>query len=71
MRPQALAGIILIVLAVLALVQGGIFTEKHSLLEIGDLEVAATERHSIPPWVAGVGLVAGIALVGTGLKSKR
>ena len=61
-----LAGIVLIVLGVLALAYQGIrYTTREKLIDIGPLKVTASERKTIPlpPIVGGLALVAGIALV--------
>jgi len=61
-----LAGIILIVLGVLALVYQGIqYTTREKILDIGSLKVTADTKRTIPlpPIVGGVALVAGIVMV--------
>jgi hypothetical protein len=61
-----LAGIVLIILGVLALVYQGIqYTTQEKLIDIGPLKVTATEKKTIPlpPILGGVAVVAGIALV--------
>jgi hypothetical protein len=68
-----LAGIILIVLGALALVYQGIrYTTQEKVIDLGPLQVTASERRSIPlpPIVGGVALVAGIALVMADRKKK-
>ncbi|OGD21830.1 MAG: DUF3185 domain-containing protein [Candidatus Aminicenantes bacterium RBG_13_59_9] len=68
-----LAGIVLIVLGVLALAYQGIrYTTREKLLDIGPLKVTASERKTIPlpPVVGGIALVAGIALVLADRKKK-
>jgi hypothetical protein len=61
-----LAGIVLIVLGVLALVYQGIqYTSKEKILDIGSLKISADTKKTIPlpPIVGGVAIVAGIALI--------
>jgi hypothetical protein len=61
-----LAGIVLIVLGALALTYQGIrYTTREKVIDLGPLQVTASERRSIPlpPIVGGVALVAGLALV--------
>ncbi len=61
-----LAGIVLIVLGILALAYQGIrYTTREKLVDIGPLKVTASEKKTIPlpPVVGGLALVAGIALV--------
>jgi len=61
-----LAGIILVVLGVLALAYQGIrYTTREKLIDLGPLNVTASERKTIPlpPIVGGVALAAGIVLI--------
>jgi hypothetical protein len=61
-----LAGIILVVLGVLALAYQGIrYTTREKLIDLGPLKVTASERKTIPlpPIVGGIALAAGIALI--------
>lgn len=72
MRPAGIVGIILLVLGAIVLVQGGTFTTKKDVLKIGDaVKITADDHHSIPNWVGIVGVVAGVVLVGTSLKTRR
>jgi hypothetical protein len=68
-----LAGIVLIVLGALALAYQGIrYTTREKVIDLGPLQVTASERKSIPlpPIVGGVALVAGLALVLADRKKK-
>jgi len=61
-----LAGIILIVLGVLALAYQGIqYTSREKILDLGSIKILANTKKTIPlpPIVGGVALVAGIVLV--------
>ena len=61
-----LLGIILIVLGVLALAYQGIrYTTREKVIDIGPLNVTATEKKTIPlpPIVGGAAVVAGIVLI--------
>jgi UDP-N-acetylmuramyl pentapeptide phosphotransferase/UDP-N-acetylglucosamine-1-phosphate transferase len=68
-----LAGIILIVIGVLALVyQGFTYTQTKNDVQIGSFEINHQEHHSvwIPPVVGGVFIVAGVAAVALGAGTK-
>lgn len=65
MRPAAIAGILLILASVFLLVSGGSFTTQKDVLKVGDVKITADEKQSIPPWVAIIGIVAGVGLVAT------
>jgi len=68
-----LAGIIFLVLGVLALVYQGIrYTTQEKLIDIGPLKVTSKEKKTIPlpPIVGGVAVVAGIAMILADRKKK-
>jgi hypothetical protein len=59
-------GIALLVVGVLALVYGGIgYNKEHTVLEVGSMNITATERKTIPvPFIVGVAvLIGGAALL--------
>ena len=66
MRPLAIVGIVLIVLGAFLLIRGGTFTTQKDVIKVGDVKLTADEKQSIPPWVGGVAIVAGIGLVVAG-----
>lgn len=69
MRASVWVGIALIVAGVVLYVRGG-FTKKEQVLEVGPLEVSASERQAVPPWIAGVVVGAGVLLVAAGMRQK-
>jgi drug/metabolite transporter (DMT)-like permease len=71
MKPQVIAGIVLVVLGALVLFTGGLsFGSQRSVMRVGDLQVSAEEQRVIPAWVGGVAIVGGLLLVGTGLRKR-
>ena len=69
MKGGTLAGIVLIVLGVLALIyQGVTYTTRENVFKLGPIEANREERKTIPlpPVVGGIALVAGVALVVAG-----
>lgn len=61
-----LAGIVLIVLGVLALAYGGItYTTRETVVDIGPIEATAERQRSVPlpPILGAAALVGGIVLV--------
>ena len=70
MRIYTLAGIALIVAGAFVLINGGSFTSRRSVLNVGGLKVSAEEQHPIRPWVAGLALLGGIALLVPGVRRK-
>ncbi len=71
MRPATIIGIILIVVGVVGLALGGFsFTEREKVLDVGPIEATAEDKETvpIPPILAGLALVGGIALVAVGAR---
>lgn len=71
MRPPMIAGIVLLVLGVFVLIQGGTFSQKRDVLKIGDLKVTASEEKTIPTWVGGAALIVGVVLLVGGARKKN
>ena len=68
-----LAGIILIVIGILALVyQGFSYTQTKQDAQLGPIEIQHQETHNvpIPPLVGGVCIVAGVVALVAGGRSK-
>jgi hypothetical protein len=65
MKPIALAGVLLIVLGVLALAyQGIVYTSRDTVLDIGPLHATAERQHTLPlPPVLGIAAIAGGAVL--------
>jgi drug/metabolite transporter (DMT)-like permease len=69
MKGASIAGILLIVLGVIALAYQGItYTTQKKILDIGPVQATKEEHKTIPlpPIVGGLALVGGIALLATG-----
>ena len=71
MKPQAIVGIILVLIGVFILVyQGFSFTHQTQIAKVGPLEVNGkkTENVFISPVIGGVCVVAGIAVFALGAR---
>jgi uncharacterized membrane protein len=71
MRSTLLAGILLIVLGVIALAYQGItYTTHKTVLDIGPVQAEKKETHTIPlpPIIGGIALVGGVSLLVMGSK---
>lgn len=70
MKPMAIAGVVLIVLGLAALVYGGItYTSRETVIDIGPLQATAETEKTLPlPPIAGIiAVIGGVALlVGSG-----
>ena len=70
MRPQALIGIVLLVLGAFVVFRGMSYSDRDEVLKVGDVEASVETKKAIPTWVGGLAIVAGIALLATGMKRK-
>ena len=72
MKAPTLAGIVLIVLAVIAFSYQGItYTKREKVLDIGPIEATAEKKATIPlpPILGAAALIGGVALIFVGSKS--
>src|ERR1700757_4194513 len=70
-KPASLAGLVLIVLGVIALAYQGItYTTQKKFLDVGPIQATKTEHKTIPlpPIFGGIALVGGIVLMMVGAK---
>ena len=66
MTTRRIAGLVLIVIGLIALVSGGVFwTNRETIVDAGPIEVTAEEREgfAVPQVVGIIALIGGIALV--------
>jgi uncharacterized membrane protein len=70
MRPLSLVGILLIGIGAFLLIRGGTFTSRRDVLEVGDVKLTANEKQTIPPWVGGVAIIAGVVVVAAGMRQR-
>lgn len=71
MRPMLVAGVLLLVLGAFVLLRGGSFTTRKDVLKVGDVKITADEQQTIPTWVGGLALLAGLGLVVAGAQKGR
>jgi hypothetical protein len=70
-KPASLAGLVLIILGIIALTYQGItYTTHKKVLDVGPIQATKTEHNTIPlpPVFGGVALVGGIVLMIVGAK---
>jgi hypothetical protein len=73
MKPLSIAGLVLIVLGVAALVyQGVTYTTRDTVIDIGPITATAEHRKTVPlpPIVGIVAVAAGVALMVAGSRSR-
>lgn len=70
MRRLSIVGIVIIAFGAFVLLRGASFTTRRDVLKVGDVKITADEQQSVPAWVGGVALVAGLALVVAGMRQR-
>ena len=70
MRPLAIIGILLILAGGWVTINGGSFTTRETVVDIGDVEISAEEQRPIPLWVGILAIAAGAAMVAAGAKKQ-
>jgi len=66
MTGRRIAGIVLVIVGVVILLWGGVFwTDRDTIVDVGELEVTTESREgvAVPPILGGAALVAGILLL--------
>ena len=71
MKPITIAGIIIAVLGAIVLVRGLTYSDRENVVRIGDVQVSANTRRSVPTWVGVAALVGGVLMVGAGMQGKK
>ncbi len=70
MRPQALIGIVLVVLGAFIVFRGMNYSSRDEVLKVGDLKASVESKKAIPTWAGGASIVAGIVLLAAGMKRR-
>jgi len=67
MRQAGLIGMLLIVFGAIVLIIGGVsYVKGRDKVDLGVATVTTERRGFVPPWVGGVALLAGVALLFAG-----
>ena len=70
MRPQALIGIVLIVLGAFIVFRGLSYSDRDEVLKVGDIKASVESKKAVPTWAGGLAIVAGVVLVAAGMKRR-
>jgi uncharacterized membrane protein len=70
MRPQALIGIILIVIGAIVVFRGMSYKSRDEVLKVGDVKASVEQKHAVPTWAGGVAIIAGVVLLAAGMKRR-
>jgi len=74
MKPVTIIGIVLILLGVAGFFIGGVSVkDSETKAQIGDLKITAEtqKNYAIPPWAAGLLVIAGVGIAVFGFVKKR
>ena len=70
MRPVQIAGLVLIAIGVWFIVRPPSYSSDDKVFKLGNIEAQMRREHSLPGWVGGVAMGAGVVLVVVGLKKR-
>jgi hypothetical protein len=70
MRPQALIGVVLLVLGAFVLFRGVSYSDKDEVLKVGDVKASVESKKAVPTWAGGIAIVAGLVLLASGMKRR-
>jgi uncharacterized membrane protein len=70
MRPQALIGIVLIIIGAIVVFRGVSYKSRDEVLRVGELKASVEEKRAVPTWAGGVAIAAGIVLLVGGMKRR-
>ena len=63
MKPLPMVGVLLVVFGAFVVFKGLTYKSQSDVVKIGELEISAEQRRSIPTWVGVVGIVGGLLLI--------
>jgi drug/metabolite transporter (DMT)-like permease len=67
MKASLIAGLVLIAAGVFLILRPPHYASEQSVFKLGDLEAKVQQERTLPGWVGGTVLGAGIVLLGAGL----
>ena len=70
MRAMAISGLVLIAIGLWAIIRPPSYSSEESVIKLGDIEAKMQREHTVPGWVGGLALGAGLVLVVVGLKKR-
>ena len=70
MRPQALIGIVLVVLGAFVIFRGMSYSSRDEVVKVGGVEASVESKKAVPTWAGGIAIVAGIVLLAAGMKRR-
>lgn len=71
MKPMVIVGIVVAGLGAFILMKGLSYHSQNNVISVGDLHASVSEEHTIPAWVGGAAIAAGVVLIITGVGGRR
>jgi len=71
MKMLTIVGAVLALLGGYVLARGMTYPSERNVLKMGDMQVTAETQRSIPPYVGGIAVLGGLALIGVSLSGKK
>jgi drug/metabolite transporter (DMT)-like permease len=71
MKASLIAGLLLIAAGIFLVIRPPHYASQQSVLKLGDLQATMQQEKTLPGWVGGAVLGAGIVLLGGGLLRRR
>ena len=65
-----ISGAVLIVIGLWMIVRPPSYSREESVFKLGDIEAKMQQEHSVPGWVGGIALGAGLVLIVVGIKKR-
>ena len=70
MRPQLIAGILLVTIGAFIVFRGLSYGSQHSVIQVGDMKASIDAQRPVPTWIGGIAIVGGALLIGAGLQRR-
>jgi drug/metabolite transporter (DMT)-like permease len=70
MKASLIAGLVLIAAGIFLILRPPHYASEQSVFKLGDLEAKMQQERTLPGWVGGAVLGAGIVLLGAGLMKR-
>jgi hypothetical protein len=70
MRALQISGAVLIVIGLWMIIRPPSYSREESVLKLGNIEAKMQQEHSVPGWVGGLALGAGLVLVVVGITKR-
>jgi hypothetical protein len=70
MRAMAISGLVLLALGLWVIIRPPSYSSEQSVIKFGDIEAKMQQERTVPGWVGGLALGAGLVLVVVGLKRR-